>query len=149
MTLKTMKHTEDTATKASRSALPRRAKRCILVLLITICLVAFVAAGVAVVFFDIGGMMHDLVLRYNPQKARLQCLNHLSQIDGAQDSWALENEANHGDPVTRENVELYLEDTMHALRCPRGGEYILGPVGTSSYCSYHRKGHGAQKVIRP
>lgn len=62
------------------------------------------------------------------------CVANLKQIDGAKESWALENKKKTGDTVKMSDlVPSYLRNEP---RCPVDGKsYILNPVGTDPTCS--------------
>jgi RNA polymerase sigma factor (sigma-70 family) len=67
--------------------------------------------------------------------ARNECINHLRQIDGAIQQYALENKLSEHDTVTAEQILPYLKDPEVALRCPSGGAYTFGPVSNLPLCS--------------
>jgi len=60
------------------------------------------------------------------------CVNNLRQINGAKQSWALENRKITNDIVTWGDIHPYLKPT---LVCPQGGTYTLGRVGELPRCS--------------
>src|SRR5216110_3060333 len=59
---------------------------------------------------------------------RNACINNLRQIDGASQTWALENKKTSGDPYTLSVVKPYLKmDTSGNIPgCPAGGSYSPG-----------------------
>ena len=65
------------------------------------------------------------------------CINNLRQIDGAKNEWALENNKTNGTPVTAADIKPYIKlDAAGSLpKCPAGGTYTIGPVGTVPTCS--------------
>ncbi len=60
------------------------------------------------------------------------CVNNLRMLDGAKQTWALENRRNKGDPVNWDDLKPYIKIP---LVCSRGGTYIIGPVGELPRCS--------------
>jgi chromosome segregation ATPase len=65
---------------------------------------------------------------------RNACLNHLREIDGAKQQWALEkNQANDAVPTVRELLP-YLKDGVFPT-CPAGGTYFINSVDTLPTCS--------------
>lgn len=65
------------------------------------------------------------------------CINNLRQIDSAKDQWAMENFAQTGDPVTKDNIAPYIRRGIP--ECPAGGEYTIGAVGDPPLCD--QEGH--------
>ncbi|HZV35035.1 MAG TPA: prepilin-type cleavage/methylation domain-containing protein [Verrucomicrobiae bacterium] len=65
------------------------------------------------------------------------CVNNLRQIDGAKQTWALENNKSSNDVVTWQQIQPYLgrgpEGSIPV--CPQGGRYILGRIGELPKCS--------------
>jgi hypothetical protein len=61
------------------------------------------------------------------------CLNNLRMIEGAKELCQMERSMKVGDPVET----AWLTNNLHAdaLRCPGGGSYTIGPIGTSPRCS--------------
>jgi hypothetical protein len=62
------------------------------------------------------------------------CINHLRQIDGAKEQWALENHKKPKDIVTTNDIAAYIKGGMP--KCPQGGIYIIGRVGTTPHCTF-------------
>jgi len=56
------------------------------------------------------------------------CINNLRQIDGASQTWALENKKTSGDPYTLSIIKPYIKmDTSGNIpSCPAGGLYTAG-----------------------
>jgi prepilin-type N-terminal cleavage/methylation domain-containing protein len=56
------------------------------------------------------------------------CINNLRQIDGASQTWALENKKTSGDPYTLSIIKPYLklDTTGNIPSCPAGGNYGPG-----------------------
>jgi hypothetical protein len=96
--------------------------------LIIVAAVAFCAAVALVVvapnFFRARTDMHR-----NP------CINILRQIDGATETWALENGKTTNDSPTWEDIRPYFRDGK-IPSCPQGGKYALGRKGTPPTCTY-------------
>ena len=67
--------------------------------------------------------------------ARDACINHLRQIDGAIQQYALENKLSEHDSVTAEQILPYLKNPDAVLHCPSGGAYTFGPVTNVPLCS--------------
>ena len=63
------------------------------------------------------------------------CVANLRQIDGAAQTWALEQNKAPGDPYTLDDIKLYLKrNTLPA--CPAGGSYGPGlTVGNPPWCT--------------
>jgi hypothetical protein len=78
-------------------------------------------------------------LRYHSGKENLSCINNLRQIEGAENEWALENGKTNGAIVTVTDFSPYIQLGPHGEfpSCPRGGTYILRPIGENPICSYH------------
>ena len=69
------------------------------------------------------------------------CVNYLRQIDGAKQQWALENRKNAAAVPVALELAPYFKDGL-IPKCPAGGTYILGSVGTPPRCSI--PGHALQ-----
>ena len=65
------------------------------------------------------------------------CINNLRQIDAAKNEWALENNKTNGTPVTEADIKPYLKLGAGGSfpKCPAGGTYTIGPVGSVPTCS--------------
>jgi hypothetical protein len=71
------------------------------------------------------------------------CVNNLRQIDGAKESWALENKKSAGEPLTaadEKQINRYIKGE-EGPKCPAGGNYIYGNVGEAPKCSLLIDGH--------
>src|SRR6516162_8440784 len=66
---------------------------------------------------------------------RNECINHLRQIDGAIQQYALEYKLSENDSVTAEQIMPYLKNPDAVLRCPSGGTYTFGAVTNVPLCS--------------
>ena len=62
------------------------------------------------------------------------CINNLRQIDAAKQQWALENNKKSSDTPTQNDLTHYLKSGQFPM-CPKGGTYIIGPVGEPPTCS--------------
>ena len=65
------------------------------------------------------------------------CIANMKQIDGAKNTWALENKKQTSDtPVSGDlyGATLYIRDTPG---CPAGGSYVIGNVGARPTCSFN------------
>jgi type II secretory pathway pseudopilin PulG len=72
------------------------------------------------------------------------CINNLRQIDGAAQTWALENNKAPGDTYTLANLPSYLGRGLagEVPTCPANGSYFPGAtVGSPPTCSRSADGH--------
>src|SRR5664280_2471572 len=68
------------------------------------------------------------------------CINHLREIDAAQQQWARENKKTTNDIPTWDDIIPYgLEGRIP--RCPQGGTYTIGRVADPLKCSIGGRGH--------
>jgi len=75
------------------------------------------------------------------------CINNLRQIDGAAQTWALENNKAPADPYTLAEITAYLGRGSGGVlpTCPAGGTYSPGAtVGMPPTCSNPQHGHVIQ-----
>jgi RNA polymerase sigma factor (sigma-70 family) len=78
----------------------------------------------------------QMVTQRSPEdEARGACLNNLRQIDGAIQTYALENKLTEDDIVTAERIRPYLKRPEEVLRCPVGGTYTFGRPKDIPSCS--------------
>jgi RNA polymerase sigma factor (sigma-70 family) len=63
--------------------------------------------------------------------ARKRCINHLWELDGATQQWAMEKGKSRSDQVIAEEVAQYLREFP---KCPRGGSYKLNVINVPT-CS--------------
>ncbi|HEX7862690.1 MAG TPA: hypothetical protein VF773_20315 [Verrucomicrobiae bacterium] len=70
------------------------------------------------------------------------CINHLRQIDGAKEQWALEKRRKAGDAVEAADISPYLVRDAIPV-CPAGGQYSLGNIGQLPTCSENGHALGA------
>lgn len=75
-------------------------------------------------------------IRARTDIARNPCINILRNIDGATQSWALDNAKSTNDAPTWDDVRAYLSRDGKIPSCPQGGKYTLGRKGTPPTCSY-------------
>ena len=61
------------------------------------------------------------------------CYATLKTIDGAKETWAFERAATNGTRVVEADLSALLGEFP---RCPQGGTYTIGPVGTRAKCSH-------------
>ena len=61
------------------------------------------------------------------------CLNNLRQIEGAKQTWALENKKGEHDIPTPDDLKPYI--TRGFPTCPNGGSYTINEVATPPICS--------------
>jgi hypothetical protein len=64
------------------------------------------------------------------------CINNLRCLDGAKQTWALENHKGSNDIPMWSDIILYLP--KNCTNCPQGGKYRLGRVGPNPLCSFPR-----------
>lgn len=65
------------------------------------------------------------------------CRNNCRILNAAIEQWAMENEQVDGAAVTEADITEYIKGGFPALQCPKGGSYIVSPVGTDPECSVH------------
>lgn len=63
---------------------------------------------------------------------RNACIKNLQQIDGSKETWALEQKKGPGDPIVENEINGYIKGG--APKCPAGGTYTYGAVGTDPTC---------------
>lgn len=68
---------------------------------------------------------------------RNTCINNLRLIDGAKQTWALENNKKNTDVPTWADIQPFLSSgrSMKRPSCPGGGNYTIGSVGEPPRCS--------------
>ena len=64
---------------------------------------------------------------------QIGCINNLRAIELAKEQWMLEHGKKDGDTVTADDLAPYLPKGMPA--CPRGGTYMIQPIGRSPTCT--------------
>jgi prepilin-type N-terminal cleavage/methylation domain-containing protein len=64
---------------------------------------------------------------------RHACVRNLHEIDGAKQTWTLENHKRAGSPVDEAAVNSYLKSG--APVCPGGGSYTYGNIDSNPTCS--------------
>ena len=64
---------------------------------------------------------------------RNACIKNLQQIDGSKETWALEQKKGPGDPIVEGEINAYIKGG--APKCPAGGTYTYGAVGTDPTCT--------------
>ena len=75
------------------------------------------------------------------------CINNLRQIDGAAQTWALENNKAPGDTYTLDSLLSYMGRGLGGVlpTCPANGTYSPGAtVGNPPTCSLSAYGHAIQ-----
>src|SRR5581483_2739064 len=75
-------------------------------------------------------------IRARTTPAMNACINNLRCIDGATQTWALENHRSSNDIPTWEAVRPYLPSGRAVPTCPHGGKYTLGTLVKPPSCSY-------------
>ncbi len=89
--------------------------------------------GVIVVLL-LAAVVLPAFVRARNTSASNACVNHLRQIAGAKETWAIENHKMTNDPVSRNDIKPYLSHE-EVPKCPDGGTYIIGRVGEPPRCS--------------
>ena len=64
---------------------------------------------------------------------RNACIKNLQQIDGAKETWALEQKKSPGAAIVEADINTYIKGG--APQCPASGAYSYGPVGTDPTCT--------------
>ena len=91
--------------------------------LIPLCVALIVVAG-----FHFGRVAH--IARITP--ASQGCVANLMCLEGAKNSWALERSKTTNETPTWTDIKPYFKGV---LKCPKGGAYTLGRIGTAPQCS--------------
>ena len=94
-------------------------------------IIAFVVALVVVV---LAVTVVPPFIRARSTSASNACVNHLRQIGGAKEQWAVDNRKTTNDIPSWDDIKPYLWHE-EVPRCPDGGTYILGRVGDPPRCS--------------
>jgi hypothetical protein len=83
------------------------------------------------------------VIRARKSTATNSCINQLRQIDAAKQQWAIENKKTTNDVPTWNDIRPYIGHGVDGeiLRCPAGGQYVLGHVGDPPKCSIGGEDH--------
>jgi hypothetical protein len=68
------------------------------------------------------------------QQQLIVCINHLRQLDGAKQQWALENKKTAEAIPTTQDLTPYLKDNILPV-CPSGGKYTVGAMNDAPTCS--------------
>ncbi len=68
------------------------------------------------------------------QQAANACINHLRQLDGAKQLWALENKKTEDAMPATQDITPYLKGNVIPA-CPSGGKYTIGAVNVVPTCS--------------
>ncbi len=63
------------------------------------------------------------------------CINNLRMLDGAKQSWALEQHKTAEDEPSPKDLAPYLRTDFSQLHCPQGGRYSINKVGQLPTCS--------------
>jgi hypothetical protein len=64
----------------------------------------------------------------------------LRKIDGAKVQWKLEKLKSPGDMPSWADIQPFMPANWTNLKtCPDGGTYVLGRIGESPKCTFHRK----------
>jgi hypothetical protein len=68
---------------------------------------------------------------------RYACINNMRQIDLAKEQLALERSYGEGKTIKEEDLSPYMIKGFSGLRCPKGGQYTINPLGKEPACSEH------------
>ena len=73
-------------------------------------------------------------IKAHSTSAANDCVNNLRQLDAAINEWALEQGKTNGTVVTADDIKPYvkLDSNGNLPKCPNGGTYIYGRVGSSN-----------------
>jgi len=99
-------------------------KRLMIVAAVTACAVLIVVAAA------------PNFIRTRTDISRNPCINILRCIDGAAQTWALDNGKTSNDTPTWDDVRPYVSKDGKIPSCPQGGNYTLGRKGTPPTCTY-------------
>lgn len=66
---------------------------------------------------------------------RNACINNLRQIDSAKQQWALEQDKPDDAVPAPRDLDNYVHNGFHDLKCPKGGSYDIKSVGELPTCS--------------
>jgi hypothetical protein len=94
-------------------------------------IIAFVVALIAVV---LAVAVVPSFIRARNTSASNACVMHLRQIAGAKEQWGVENHKTTNDTPSWDDIKPYLSHE-EVPRCPDGGTYTLGRVGSLPRCS--------------
>jgi competence protein ComGC len=79
-------------------------------------------------------------LHARDRAARDLCIYNLGRIDSAKSAWALENGGNTSiEPDPEDLKRFFTRETMPA--CPAGGEYEIGLLNETPFCTFDNLGH--------
>ena len=76
--------------------------------------------------------------QYREDAQTAHCVAHMSMIDMAKEAWAVKHKAQTGTVVTWTDLAPYIDEDV-PLKCPAGGDYILGPIDTDPRCTFGGK----------
>jgi hypothetical protein len=84
------------------------------------------------------------VIRARSETASNGCVNYLRQVDAVKQQWAMDYKKTTNDVPTWEDLSPYLprweQRSLNKL-CPKGGIYVIGPVGKRPACSIGGRDH--------
>jgi hypothetical protein len=98
-------------------------------------MIAIAALGVLAV---LAASVVPAFIRARSTPSAAPCVNNLLQMQGAKQSWALDNGKSTNDTPVWDDIRPFLKPT---LKCPQGGTYILGRVGEAPKCSIGGPSH--------
>jgi len=97
---------------------------------------AFTLVEIMIVVLIIGILLAIAVpnfIRARESSRTKTCIANLKQIDAAKEQWAMENKKTSTD--TPSFTDLVPEYMKAEPKCPAGGTYTIGKVGTNPTCS--------------
>ena len=87
-----------------------------------------------IVFLAVNAAVLPRVIRARNTSASNACVNNLRQIEGAKETWVVDNKNTTNDALTWDAIRPYLRRD-EVPKCPEGGAYTLGRVGEPPKCS--------------
>ncbi len=67
--------------------------------------------------------------------ARNECINNLNRINAAKQIWAVDKKKQTTETPEWSDLQSYFGPTVWVAKCPSGGTYVIGAVGTKPKCS--------------
>jgi competence protein ComGC len=100
-----------------------------------------VMSAVSLVMLPVIGLMAAIAIpnfvKAREAAQRNACRANIRSIEAAKDVWALENNKKPGDVIQDDDVFGSGKALRGIPTCPKGGSYIVNPVGTGPECTVH------------